>query len=234
MLYTHYLISVDNRVPYRELGSNIQDESLTAFITDHFSHFSENDDFSKEQFAVYTTQKEMVIGCIHQLYLREKNRYFYLNHTYCADLSEREKILANLPNLIATTEFDSVPKQNPDLSLNSIPHREDDIITLTYPKEVLKQLVQASMDALLDNGKKHLFIIKKHIIFNVICFFHFIKLIRIYITSRYHGKLFPSCKMLCIGIASSACTYYCNGKTFFHIITSICHIIYTNFFIFKS
>ena len=159
MLYTHYLISVDNRVPYRELGSNIQDESLTAFITDHFSHFCENDDFSKEQFAVYTTQKEMVIGCIHQLYLREKNRYFYLNHTYCADLSEREKILANLPNLIATTEFDSVPKQNPDLSLTSIPHREDDIITLTYPKEVLKQLVQASMDALLDNGKKHLFII---------------------------------------------------------------------------
>lgn len=157
MLYTHYLISPDNRAPYRELGSNITDEALTAFITEHYSHFCENEDFSKEQFAIYTTQKEMTVGCINQLYLREKNRYFYLSHIYCVDMAEREKILPLLPNIISTAEFESIPRQNPDLSATAIPCREGDIVTITYPKEVLKQLVQASIEVLLSGG--HLFIV---------------------------------------------------------------------------
>lgn len=157
MLYTHYLISTDNRAPYRELGSNITDPALTEFVSDHYSHFCENEEFSKEQFSIYTTQKEMSVGCISQLYLREKNRYFYLSHIYCMDMLEREKVLSLLPNIIATAEFEHIPKQEPDLSMTQIPCREDDIITITYPKDVLKQLVQASIQVLLNGG--NLFIV---------------------------------------------------------------------------
>lgn len=158
MLYTHYLISTDNRSPYRELGSNITDPALAEFILEHYSHFCENEECSKEQFSIYTTQKEMTVGCISQLYLREKNRYFYLSHIYCMDMLERERVLSLLPNIIATAEFEHVPKQEPDLSMTQIPCREeDDIIAITYPKEVLKQLVQASVQVLLNGG--NLFIV---------------------------------------------------------------------------
>ncbi len=157
MLYTHYLISPENHVPYRELGSNVPDEALKDFITEHYSHFCENEDLSKEQFAVYTTQKEMTVGSINQLYLREKNRYVYMSHIYCVDMSEREKLLPLLPNIISTAEFESIPRQNPDLSATAIPHRSGDIVTLTYPQDVLKQLVQASIEVLLTG--KHLFIV---------------------------------------------------------------------------
>ncbi len=157
MLYTHYLISPDNKAPYRELASSLPDEALGRFIAAHYSHFCENDDLSKEQFAIYTTQKEMTVGSIHQLYLREKNRYVYMSHVYCVDLSEREKLLPLLPNIISTAEFESIPRQNPDLSATVIPYREGDIVTVTYPEDVLKQLVQASIEVLLTGG--HLFIV---------------------------------------------------------------------------
>ncbi len=157
MLYTHYLISPENRAPYRELGSNITDEALSGFITERYSHFCENEDFSKEQFAIYTTQKEMTVGSINQLYLREKNRYVYMSHIYCVDMSEREKLLPLLPNIISTAEFESIPRQNPDLSATAIPYRPGDIVTLTYPQDVLKQLVQASIEVLLTG--RHLFIV---------------------------------------------------------------------------
>ncbi len=157
MLYTHYLISTNNEAPYRELATNLSDENLLAFSNEHYSHFCENKEFSKAQFAIYNTPKDMTVGCINQLYLREKDTYFYLSHVYAADMSQREKILPLLPNIIATAEFETIPQQNPDLSATQIPCRADDVITLTYPDEILKQLVQASLQILLNGG--HLFII---------------------------------------------------------------------------
>ncbi len=159
MLYTQYMISTDNQPPYRELGSNVSDKGLQKFVVEHYSHFCENGGFSKEQMQIHAAQKEIAVGCVNQLYLRERNSYFYLSHVFCADLPQREAMLSLMPNIISTAQFEKIPKRSPDLSATEIPCRSGNIIAISYPRGVLMQLVQASMEVLLGSEKKHLFII---------------------------------------------------------------------------
>lgn len=159
MLYTQYMISTDNVSPYRELGSSVSDKGLEKFVIDHYSHFCENGGFSKEQMQIHTTPKEFAVGCVNQLYLRERNSYFYLSHIFCADLPQREAMLPLMPNIISTAQFEKIPKRNPDLSATEIPCRSGDIIAISYPQNILTQLVQASMEVLLGSEKRHLFIV---------------------------------------------------------------------------